>query len=300
VKNSARSLEQTSRMQGYIMVIVAATLFGVNGSLSRSLLDAGISPVTLVEFRMLFGWLVLCALLLVSKQIGGLRLVLHYWKRVVAYGISLALVTFCYFLAISRLPIAITLVIQFSASAWMVIGESLWRRKFPPLVMIIAILLTLGGVTLVTDVWRVRLGGMDALGLLYALFSLLTYIAFLVMGRYVGKHVPALQSTTWGAFVASIFWFILQPPWTVPAATWQADHVLLIVLVGVIGMAIPFALVQNALRRIDATRVGIAAMFELVAGGVVAYFWLGQYLDIGQIIGCALVLVGIAILQYEQ
>lgn len=300
MKKPARSIEQTSRMQGYSMVIVAATLFGVNGSLSRSLLDAGISPVTLVEFRMLFGWLVLCALLLVSRQIGGLRLVLHYWKRVVVYGISLALVTFCYFLAISRLPIAIALVIQFSASAWMVIGESVWRRKFPSMVMIIAILLTLSGVTLVTDVWRVQLGGMDALGLLYALFALLTYIAFLMMGRYVGKHVPALQSTTWGAFVASIFWLILQPPWTVPAATWQADRVLLIVLVGVIGMAIPFVLIQNALRRIDATRVGIAAMFELVAGGVVAYFWLGQYLDVGQIIGCALVLVGIAILQYEQ
>jgi inner membrane transporter RhtA len=282
------------------MVIAAATLFGVNGSLSRSLLDAGISPVTLVEFRMLFGWLILCTLLLISRQIGGLRLVLLYWKRVVLYGISLALVTFCYFLAISRLPIAITLVIQFSASAWMVIGESVWRRKLPSLVMLIAILLTLSGVTLVTDVWRVQLGGLDGLGLLYAFFALLTYLAFLLIGRYVGKHVPALQSTTWGAFVASIFWLVVQPPWTVPTATWRAGHVFLIALVGVIGMAIPFALIQNALRRIDATRVGIAAMFELVAGGIVAYFWLGQYLNIGQIIGCALVLIGIAILQYEQ
>lgn len=300
MKNPTRSPERTDRLQGYSMVIAAATLFGVNGSLSRSLLDAGISPVTLVEFRMLFGWLILCALLLVSRQIGGLRLVLRYWKRVVIYGISLALVTFCYFLAISRLPIAITLVIQFSASAWMAIGESVWRRKFPSRVMIIAILLTLSGVMLVTDVWRARLGGLDVLGLLYALFSLLTYVAFLLMGRNVGKHVPALQSTTWGAFVASVFWLVLQPPWTVPVATWQAGHVLLIVLVGVIGMAIPFVLVQNALRRIDATRVGIVAMFELVAGGVVAYFWLGQHLNVGQIIGCALVLVGIAILQYEQ
>nr|MBA2678940.1 EamA family transporter [Ktedonobacteraceae bacterium] len=252
MKSPVRSPERTRRLQGYVMVIAAATLFGINGSLSRSLLDAGISPVTLVEFRMLFGWLILCALLLISRQMGDLRLVLRHWKRVVVYGISLALVTFCYFLAISRLPIAITLVIQFSASAWMVIGESIWHRKFPPLVMIIAILLTLGGVTLVTDVWRVQLGGMDGLGLLYALFSLLTYIAFLVVGRNVGKHVPALQSTTWGAFVASIFWLVLQPPWTVPPVTWQASHILLIALVGVIGMAIPFTLVQNALRRIDA------------------------------------------------
>ncbi len=300
MKNPTRSPEQTNRLQGYIMVIAAATLLGVNGSLSRSLLDAGISPVTLVEFRMLFGWLVLCALLVVSRQIGGIRLVLRYWRRVVAYGISLALVTFCYFLVISRLPIAIALVIQFSASAWMVMGESVWRRKFPPVVMIIAILLTLAGIVLVTDVERVQLGGLDKLGLLYALLSLLSYVAYLIIGRHVGEHVPALQSTTWGAFVASIFWLIIQPPWTVPVATWQIGRVLLIVLIGVVGMAIPFALLQNALRRIDATRVGIAAMFELVAGSAVAYFWLGQHLNGGQIFGCILVLVGIAILQYEH
>ncbi|GAC1362928.1 MAG: EamA family transporter [Ktedonobacteraceae bacterium] len=300
MKKSIRSSEQTSRLQGYFMVIAASTLFGVNGSLSRFLLDSGISPVTLVEFRMLFGWLVLCALLLVSKQIGGLRSVLQHWGRVVMYGISLALVTFTYFLAISRIPIAITLVIQFSASAWMVLGESIWRRKFPPRVMVIAILLSICGVVLVTDVWRVPLSGLDGPGLLYAFFALLTYIAFLILGRHVGERVPALQSTTWGAFVASIFWLIIQPPWTIPTGTWQTGRVLLMVLVGVIGMAVPFALVQNALRRIDATRVGIAAMFELVAGGVVAYFWLGQHLNAGQISGCVLVLVGIAILQYER
>ncbi len=300
MKNPMRSPEQSSRLPGYFMVLAASTLFGVNGGLSRFLLDAGISPVTLVEFRMLFGWLVLCALLLISKQIGGLRLVLRHWGRVVAYGLSLALVTFCYFLAIGRLPIALVLVIQFSASAWMTIAESIWRRKSPPTVMVIAVLLSLVGVVLVTDVWRARLGGLDGLGLLYAFFALVTYVAYLILGRHVGERVPALQSTTWGAFVASIFWFIIQPPWAVPAATWQAGHLPLIVLVGVIGMAVPFALVQNALRRIDAARVGIAAMFELVAGGIIAYFWLGQHLNAGQIAGCVIVLVGIAILQYER
>ena len=38
---------------------------------------------------------------------------------------------------------------------------------------------------------------------------------------------------------------------------------ILMVLVGVIGMAIPFSLEISALRRLDATRAGIAAMFEL-------------------------------------
>src|SRR5260221_9797458 len=70
-------------------------------------------------------------------------------------------------------------------------------------------------------------------------------------------------------------------------------------LVGTVGMAIPFTLVLGSLRRIDATRVGIASMMELVAAGVIAYFWLGQLLDPFQLVGCLLVVAGITILQFD-
>ena len=58
--------------------------------------------------------------------------------------------------------------------------------------------------------------------------------------------------------------------------------------------------ISYLMRRIDATRVGIASMLELVAAGVITYFWLGQHLDGWQLTGCLLVMVGVAILQYEK
>jgi drug/metabolite transporter (DMT)-like permease len=65
-------------------------------------------------------------------------------------------------------------------------------------------------------------------------------------------------------------------------------------------MAVPFSLEVAALRRLDATRAGIAAMFELPASALIAFFWLGQSLDLWQILGCALVLAGITIVQLEK
>ena len=100
--------------------------------------------------------------------------------------------------------------------------------------------------------------------------------------------------------MASIFCFVVQPPWLIPATTWQPQHFLLILLTGIIGMALPFSLILAALRRIDATRAGIVSMLELVAGSVIAYFWLGQHLNIWQIVGCTLVPIGVIILQCEQ
>src|SRR4051812_19274413 len=102
------------------MIIAAAILFGVNGSLSRMLFDLGVTPVTLVEFRMLIGCICLLGFLLIGQR-HALKMSRRAWVWLLAFGLSMALVTYPYFFAISRLSIAITLVIQFSGSAWMVL-----------------------------------------------------------------------------------------------------------------------------------------------------------------------------------
>lgn len=280
------------------MVATASLLFGFNGNLSRLLFDDGITPVTLVEFRMLIGGACLLGLLLVGRR-GELKLQRRHWGWVIALGLSLAMVTYTYFVAISRLPLAVALVIQFTATAWMALGEAIWRRRLPSVYVLAALGLTFGGVVLLTGVWRQSLNGLDPIGLLYAVLSLLAFIAYLSLGRRVGRDLPSLTSATYGALVAAAIWVIVQPPWSIPASTWTSQHFPLIILVGIVGMAIPFSLVFASLRRIDATRVGIASMLELVAAGAIAYFWLGQHLDLWQIAGCLAVMVGVTILQIE-
>ncbi len=96
----------TRRLAGYLMVVASSLLFGFNGNLSRLLFDEGITPVTLVEFRMLIGGVSLLAVLLLGQR-QALKLQRRYWGWIVLFGLSLAVVTFTYFVAISRLPLAI-------------------------------------------------------------------------------------------------------------------------------------------------------------------------------------------------
>jgi drug/metabolite transporter (DMT)-like permease len=289
----------TYRLIGYLMVATASLLFGFNGNLSRLLFDDGISPVTLVELRMLIGGVCLLTVLIVGRR-KELKVPRRSLGWIFAFGLSLALVTYTYFVSISLLPIAIALVIQFSSSAWMVLGEAIWRRRIPSSYVLMALGLTFGGIILLTGIWRFSLNGLNSTGLLFACFAIVAYIAYLLLGRRVGRNIPSLTSTSFGALVAGAFWLAVQPPWSIPPATWTPHHILLIFLVGTIGMAIPFSLVLGSLRRIDATRVGIVSMLELVAAGIIAYFWLGQHLDAWQLTGCLCVMVGVAILQYER
>ncbi len=289
----------TYRLVGYLMIATAALLFGFNGNLSRLLFDDGISPVTLVELRMLIGGVCLLTVLLVGRR-KELKVPRRSLGWIFAFGLSLALVTYTYFVSISLLPIAIALVIQFSSSAWMVLGEAIWRRRIPSSYVLMALGLTFGGIILLTGIWRFSLNGLNSTGLLFASLAIVAYIAYLLLGRRVGRNIPPLTSTSFGALVAGAFWLAVQPLWSIPPGTWTPHHILLIFLVGTIGMAIPFSLVLGSLRRIDATRVGIVSMLELVAAGIIAYFWLGQHLDAWQLTGCLCVMVGVAILQYER
>ena len=284
---------------GLLFVLTAAVLFGINGSLSRLLFDSGVTPVTLVEIRMIVGSLCLFALLATQPR-QSWRIPRQTWGWLVAFGLTIALVTYTYFVAISRVPIALVLVIQFTGPVWMATAVALWRRRLPSWHVLFALLLTLSGVVLVTGLLERSLGSLDVIGLLFSFFALITFIAYLVLGRKVGGHLHPIASTAYGAAVAGVFWLCVQPPWSIPASTWNPHTLILMVLVGVIGMAVPFSLEIAALRRLDATRAGIAAMFELPASALIAFFWLGQSLDLWQILGCTLVLAGITLVQLEK
>ncbi len=280
------------------MVAGGAILFGVNGNISTLLFNDGVTPLTLISFRMLIGGLcLLTAMLLWQRK--ALKVARRKWGWIIVFGLVLAMNTFTYFLAISRLPLAVALVIIFTASTWIALGEALWYRRMPSPKVLISLGLSLIGVVLLTGIWHTSLNKLDTLGLFYALIALIAYTAYLVCGRRVGRYLPSMTSTGYGAIVASIFWFSVQPPWAIPAKTWSPYHLVLIVLVGIIGMALPFALVVGGLRRVDAARVGIVGMLELPSSGIIAYFLLGQRLDLWQILGCLFVLAGVTILQYD-
>src|SRR5258706_309884 len=150
---------------------------------------------------------------------------------------------------------------------------------------------------LMTGLWRQNFSGLDRLGLLFASLSVLAFMAYLLLGRRVGRDMPSITATAYGALIAGAFWLCVQPPWVIPTSTWAPHRLLLIFLVGIVGMAIPFSLTLGSLRRLDATRVGIASMLELVSAGLIAYVWLGQSLDLLQITGGVLVMAGIISLQ---
>ena len=293
---------------GYAMVMGAAVLFAVNGTVSKVVLASGISSIELVQVRSTGAFLGFLLVLAVFDR-GSLRLTRAELPWLVAYGVlGVALVQWLYFLSIHRLPIGIALLIEYLGpllvALWAryVFHEHVRRRVWAALVLAIA------GLAVIVELWSgIALDGVGVLTALAAAFALAAYM--LLAERGVRTRSPA-SLTCFGFLFASLFWAFVQPVWRFPfdrtsesvsllgnLDTRQAPVWLLMLLIVVVGTMVTFFLVASALRHITATRTGIVAMLEPVAATLVAFAWLGESFGAAQLLGGGIVLVGILLAQ---
>jgi drug/metabolite transporter (DMT)-like permease len=293
---------------GHAMVVAAAVLFGVNGAVSKVALSSGLSSLRLTEVRCA-GAFVGLTLLALGRSPASLRPRPREWRRLAVFGVvGVAWVQLFYYLAIHRLEIGIALLIQYLGVLLVAVwartfgGRQVGRRVWA------ALALSLAGLTLMVQVWRgVTL---DGLGLAFALASAFVFAAYLLLAeRQVAERDP-VSLLAWGFLFATLFWAVVQPWWSFPAAAaartvtlqghlsaWHLPVWALVLWVIVLGTIVPFGLLVAALRHVTATRTGIVGMLEPVTATVVAWLWLQESLSPAQLAGAAVVLAGILLAQ---
>jgi drug/metabolite transporter (DMT)-like permease len=296
---------------GYTMVLVAATLFGINGPVAKVALASGLSSLRLTEARCAGAFVGLTVLALAIDR-ASLRVRRDEVLRLAVFGVvGVAFVQLFYFLAIHRLPIGIALLIQYIGPVLVAIwartfGHERVRRRIWA-----ALALSLTGLALMVQLWRgVTLNG---LGVVFALIAAVVFAFYLLVAEHEVVRRPAIPLLAWGFFFATLFWTVVQPWWSFPAGTvgtrvslegnlasWHLPVWALVLWVVVLGSIVPFVLIVGALRHISATRVGIAAMLEPVVATIAAWIWLKESLSAAQLAGAAVVLCGIALAQTSR
>jgi drug/metabolite transporter (DMT)-like permease len=293
---------------GYAMALGAGTLFAINGTVSKVILESGMSSLRLTQVRST-GALIGLALIILATRPQDLRTNRRELLYLAAFGVfGVAFVQLFYFLAIHRLEIGVSLLIQYlgpllvALFAFFVLKEHVRGRLW------IALALALCGLTLVVDLWHGV--SLDGLGVLFSLCSAVTFAGYMLLAeRAVGRRDP-ISLLCFGFFFATAFWAIAQPWWSFPfelpgrsvslLGRLSDVHMpiwLLLTWMIVLGTIVPFFLIVGSLRHITATRAGILAMVEPVVASIVAYAWLGETLNGTTLIGGAVVLSGIVLAQ---
>ena len=291
------------------MVVGAVALWAVNATVSKVVLQSGMSTLRLAETRAA-GAAVLFVAAAALKRSRSLRTSRSELPWLAAFGVlGLALVQFFYYVGIKRLDIGVSLVIEYITpvlvALWarFVVKEPVRRRLW------LAIAVALAGLSLVVDLW----GGfsLDGLGVAACLLAALAYTGYILIAErslHTGRDVLSLLA--WGFAFATLFWSIVQPWWSYPVSLvndtvpllGRLDSIdlpvwTLLLFIVVLGTFVPFILMVGSLHHIRATRATIAAMLEPVLASVVAFAWLGESLTASEIAGGVLVLIGVGIAQ---
>ena len=292
---------------GYVYSLIAALLFGANGSVTKVVVDAGLSPAQLTFFRVLVSAILAGLLLLLTDRtafrVSGRQLAIFAVLGIV----GVALLQFTYAVALSLLPVGITLLIEYTAVLMVATIAFFFLHEQVKARLWVAIGCVLVGLAIVAQVWSSEL---DPLGVVFAFCAAITLTVYFLGGeREVGKSSP-LAVAFWTMLFATLFWAIFS-------GWWQLDPSLLfddVSLTGnlaqivvplwvplawnvVLGSFLAFLLSLIALGRLKATAAGVVASSEVIFAFLVAWLWLGEDLDGVQIIGAGIVLVGIVLAQ---
>ena len=293
---------------GYLMVAIAATLFAVNGSVMKVVLDSTLTPLQLTQIRQT------CAALLFLGFLAAfaperLRVGRRELLLLVAFGlIGVALQQWLYLVAIKHAPIGVALLIVFTAPLFVALFARFVYREHIRRRVWLAVILCITGLALVVEIWTGI--AFDAIGVTAAFGSALVLTGYLLVAERERRHRDAASLLFYGFLFAAIFWAIVQPLWDFPwsalddsvslqgnLAEYSAPVWLLLAFTVVIGTFVSFALLTGSLRHISATRASIVASLEPVVATVVAWAWLGQSLSATQLVGGAIVIAGILVAQ---
>ena len=288
---------------GVLLVVAAAAVFSVNGTISKSAMVGGLSSLQLVEIRCAAATLVFAAVA-AARAPASLRVSWRELGQIAVYGvIGVAMVQWLYYVSIERMPVSIALLIEFTAPVMIALWVRFGRREPVHNRVWVALALILVGLALVARVW----GGLtlDGLGVVAAVLAAVSLALYYLLGENALGKRDSWAVAAWSFGAAALFWSLVAPwwhfPWArlgEPAPVGHLGHTPMWVLVSyvvLLGTVLPFSLVLKGISLIGAARVGLLSTLEPPLAGIVAWFVMGEQLSPVQLLGGAVVLAGVVI-----
>jgi drug/metabolite transporter (DMT)-like permease len=225
--------------------------------------------------------------------------------------VVIALAPFLYSAAVTRIDVAVALVIIYLNPLVVAIWQRVVHGERLPVAARLAMVLALGGVAAMVFGASGGIGEISGVGIVLALGTMLCASAQVVIAPALPRDVSPLRRTGAGLIAGAVVALVAVPPWTIP---WdvlgdtaslgnlggEAPVGLLVLWVTVVGTAIPYLALVAGTVRIGPGAASVVTMIEPVAAAILAWVLLGQSLTAVQIAGAAGALLGILLVELAR
>jgi drug/metabolite transporter (DMT)-like permease len=286
---------------GFLYAVVAATLFGVGGSLAQFLFQQrGVDIGWLVTMRLLFGG---GALLLISAARQG-RQILAVWRGdalpLILFGlIGMMPVQYTYMAAIDASNTATATVLQFTAPALVAVWLMAARRRLPDARELAAIALAVLGTFFLAAHGKIGALSISPIALFWGLASAVAAAFNSVQPVGLLRRHGAAMVAGWGMLIGGVALSFLHAPWKLQGL-WDARAWAFLAFILVLGTLLAFYLFNRALALIGAQKTILLTCAEPLSAAVLAVWWLGVAWGAMDWLGTACILLTIVLLAKEQ
>jgi drug/metabolite transporter (DMT)-like permease len=287
------------RAKGMILVIIAATFWGVSGTVAQYLFhQQGFSTSWLVVTRLIFSGV---GLLWFSQTVGKQN-IWTIWKnkqdvgKLIVFGIlGMFGVQFTYFAAIEHANAATATVLQYLAPVIIAGYISIHGKKLPAKHEGIAIIFALLGTFLLVTQGNIHSLSITVPALFWGILSAFSLAFYTLYPRDLLSRWGSLITVGWGMTVGGISFSFIHPPW-VFQGNWSLPSFLAVIFVVIFGTLIAFFCYMESMKYIKASEASLLACVEPLSAAFLAVAWLHVSFGAAEWIGSLLIIATIFIL----
>jgi inner membrane transporter RhtA len=205
------------------------------------------------------------------------------------FGIATVAMNVFFYLAIDRVDLGKSVAIEFIGPIVVAAVTTRSVRNAAALMLAVVGVATLGGVEI----------GDNTLGVVFILISSALWAAYIVVGSRVAQMRSGVVGLGVGLAIGSVVLTPIGAPWSGPV--WVSPVLLLLCCAtGVFSNAIGYGIDQYVLRRIPLRRFSVLLAALPATAVLIGWIALGQRPETLDLVGIALVLVGVAVQERDE
>lgn len=267
----------TRRIPAPLLVLAAIVSVQFGGAMAATLIPL-VGVFGSVALRLTIAAAVL--LVIVRPRLSGRTTA--DWLVVGIFGAVLAMMNLCFYGALARIPIGVTVTIEFIGP--LVLATVLSHRRKD----LLAVAGAAVGVVLISGITSTPWAQADLAGLGLALSAGAAWAGYIVFSGRTGARFAQLDGLAIAMTIAAI---LVAPAGALTAgsALWSPDALWRGATIAVLSSVLPYSLELIALRRLAAHVFGILLSLEPAVAALAGLFVLGQQLSWRQLVGMACV-----------
>jgi drug/metabolite transporter (DMT)-like permease len=289
-------MNQTQR-QGFLFVVIAVTGYSLLPIFVKNIQASGLPTLDIATWRFTLAmpifWLVVLARGTPAPAVPLPRF------RLMALGCLLTLAAIAAFFGWERLPAGTFTLLFYTYPAlvaliMLMLGERLSGQGW------FALALTLVGTALTVPDLGVGLSAGDWLGILLAfLDGLFVAVYFIFNSRLLRGHTALARASAWtitGSFLFVLLMALVRP------VTWPADISIwaFLLAIAAVSTVMPVFALTVGLNKLGASKAAILSTLEPLLTMILAAIFLNEKMQSVQLIGGALILISVVLLQIPR